>query len=181
MARIFDKTWQRTKLCGTFTEEDAGHEVRANGWVRARRDLGGIIFIEVWDWTGPIQVVFNPEAGEIHELAAKLRNEFCVAVKGKMRIRPEGTENPELKTGNIEIVASDFLIMSKAKPLPFEVGDETENVDENIRLKYRYLDMRREKMQFNMRTRAKINSFTRRYLEEFKGQCITLCLISQKY
>ncbi|MBQ6918785.1 MAG: Asp-tRNA(Asn)/Glu-tRNA(Gln) amidotransferase GatCAB subunit C, partial [Synergistaceae bacterium] len=69
MARIFDSTWQRTKLCGTFTEEDAGHEVRANGWVRARRDLGGIIFIEVWDWTGPIQVVFNPEAGEIHELA----------------------------------------------------------------------------------------------------------------
>ena len=80
MAVIFDKSWQRTKLCGTFTEDDAGKEVRANGWVRARRDLGGIIFIEVWDWTGCIQVVFNPEAGEIHELAAKLRNEYCVAV-----------------------------------------------------------------------------------------------------
>ena len=166
VARIFTHEWQRTKLCGKFDESDAGHEVRANGWVRARRDLGGIIFIEVWDWTGPIQVVFNPEAGEIHELAAKLRNEYCIAVKGKMRIRPEGTENPELKTGNIEIVASDFLVMSKAKPLPFEVGDETDNVDENIRLKYRYLDMRRDKMQKNLRTRSKINSFTRKYLEE---------------
>ena len=166
MARIFTHEWQRTKLCGKFDESDAGHEVRANGWVRARRDLGGIIFIEVWDWTGPIQVVFNPEAGEIHELAAKLRNEYCIAVKGKMRIRPEGTENPELKTGNIEIVASDFLVLSKAKPLPFEVGDETDNVDENIRLKYRYLDMRRDKMQKNLRTRSKINAFTRKYLEE---------------
>ena len=170
MARIFDKTWQRTSLCGQFTEADAGKEVRANGWVRARRDLGGIIFVEIWDWTGPIQVVFDPSLPEtpeeIHELAATLRNEYCVAVKGRMRIRPEGTENPELKTGNIEIVASDFLVMSKAKTLPFEVGDETDNVDENIRLKYRYLDMRREKMQYNLRTRSKINAFTREYLGE---------------
>ena len=170
MARIFDKTWQRTSLCGLFTEADAGKEVRANGWVRARRDLGGIIFIEIWDWTGPIQVVFDPSLPEtpeeIHELAATLRNEFCVAVQGKMRIRPEGTENPELKTGNIEIIARDVLVMSKAKPLPFEIGDETDNVDENIRLKYRYLDMRRDKMQKNMRTRAKINEFTRNYLSE---------------
>ncbi len=164
MSRIFDASWQRTNLCGKFTESDAGQEVRANGWVRARRDLGGIIFIEIWDWTGLIQIVFNPEAGEIHKLAASLRNEDCIAVKGKMRIRPEGTENPEIKTGNIEIVASDFLILSKSKPLPFEVGDATENVDENIRLKYRYLDMRREKMQYNMRTRAKINAFTRKFL-----------------
>ncbi|MBR2208646.1 MAG: aspartate--tRNA ligase [Synergistaceae bacterium] len=168
MARIFDKTWQRTSLCGLFTESDAGKEVRANGWVRARRDLGGIIFIEIWDNSGSIQVVFDPSLPEtpkeIHELAATLRNEFCVAVQGKMRIRPEGTENPELKTGNIEIVARDVLVMSKSKPLPFEIGDETDNVDENIRLKYRYLDMRRDKMQKNMRTRAKINAFTRDYL-----------------
>ncbi len=166
MNRIFDKSWQRTSLCGRFTEADAGKEVRANGWVRARRDLGGIIFIEIWDWTGPIQIVFNPEAGEIHKLASSLRNEYCVAVKGKMRIRPEGTENPELITGNIEIVASDFLVLSKAKLVPFEVGDETDSVDENLRLKYRYLDLRRDKMQFNMRTRSKINAFTRKYLGE---------------
>ena len=164
MNRIFDATWQRTSLCGKFTEADAGKEVRANGWVRARRDLGGIIFIEIWDWTGLIQIVFNPEAGEIHKLAAALRNEDCIAVKGKMRIRPEGTENPELKTGTIEIVASDFLVLAKSKPLPFEVGDATENVDENIRLKYRYLDMRRDKMQKNMRTRSKINAYTRKFL-----------------
>ncbi|MBQ9629650.1 MAG: Asp-tRNA(Asn)/Glu-tRNA(Gln) amidotransferase GatCAB subunit C, partial [Synergistaceae bacterium] len=85
MAEIFNHDWQRTKLCGRFDESDAGKEVRANGWVRARRDLGGIIFIEVWDWTGPIQIVFNPEAGEIHNLAATLRNEYCIAVKGRMR------------------------------------------------------------------------------------------------
>ena len=170
MAKIFDKTWQRTKLCGTFTEDDADKEVRANGWVRARRDLGGIIFIEIWDWTGPIQVVFDPSLSEtseeIHELAATLRNEYCVAVKGRMRIRPEGTDNPELKTGNIEIVAHDFLVLSKAKHIPFEIGDETDNVDENLRLKYRYLDMRRDKMQYNLRTRSKINAFTRKYLGE---------------
>lgn len=163
---FFDKSWQRTSLCGKFTEADAGKEVRANGWVRARRDLGGIIFVEVWDWTGPIQIVFNPEAGEIHKLAATLRDEYCIAVKGKMRIRPEGTENPGLKTGNIEIVASDFLILSKSKLVPFEIGDSTDNVDENLRLKYRYLDMRRDKMQYNLRTRSKINAFTRKYLGE---------------
>ncbi|MBQ6909127.1 MAG: Asp-tRNA(Asn)/Glu-tRNA(Gln) amidotransferase GatCAB subunit C, partial [Synergistaceae bacterium] len=164
-SKIFDKSWQRTKLCGEFTEDDAGKEVRANGWVRARRDLGGIIFVEVWDYTGPIQVVFNPEAGEIHELAGNLRSEYSIAVKGKMRIRPDGTANPALKTGNIEVVASDFLVLAKANTLPFEIGDETDNVDENLRLTYRYLDMRRERMQRNLRTRAKINSFTRKYLE----------------
>ena len=173
MNRIFDATWQRTSLCGKFTEADAGKEVRANGWVRARRDLGGIIFIEIWDWTGLIQIVFNPEAGEIHKLAAALRNEDCIAVKGKMRIRPEGTENPEIKTGNIEIVASDFLVLSKSKPLPFEVGDNTDNVDENIRLKYRYLDMRRDRMQKNMRTRSKINAYTRKYLVELETPMLT--------
>lgn len=162
---FFDKSWQRTSLCGMFTKEDAGKEVRANGWVRARRDLGGIIFIELWDYTGCIQIVFNPDAGEIHKLAGNLRSEYCIAVKGRMRIRPEGSENPALKTGDIEIVAEDFLLLAAASPLPFEVGDDTDKVDENLRLTYRYLDMRREKMQSNLRTRAKINSFTRRYLE----------------
>ena len=163
---FFDKSWQRTSLCGEFGPEDAGKEVRANGWVRARRDLGGIIFIEVWDHTGPIQVVFNPEAGDIHEQAGNLRSEFCIAVKGRLRIRPEGTENPALKTGSVEIVASDLLVLSPAKPLPFEIGDETDKVDENLRLTYRYLDLRREKMQQNLRTRSKINAYTRRYLGE---------------
>ncbi|MBQ9566028.1 MAG: aspartate--tRNA ligase [Synergistaceae bacterium] len=162
----FDKSWQRTSLCGEFGPEDAGKEVRANGWVRARRDLGGIIFIEVWDYSGPIQVVFNPEAGEIHDKAGDLRSEYCIAVKGKLRIRPEGTENPALKTGSVEIVASDFLVLSAAAPLPFEVGEGTDKVDENLRLTYRYLDLRREKMQRNLRTRSQINAYTRRYLGE---------------
>ena len=110
MAGIFDKTWQRTSLCGLFTEDDAGKEVRANGWVRARRDLGGIIFIEIWDWTGPIQVVFDPSLPEtpkeIHELAATLRNEYSVAVKGKMRIRPEHRNRCEGFSYYVEIKTS---------------------------------------------------------------------------
>ena len=113
---FFDRSWQRTKLCGDFSREDAGREVRANGWVRRRRDLGGIIFIELWDHTGSVQVVFNPEAGDTHEAAGGLRSEYCVAVRGKLRIRPEGTENPALKTGAVEIVAQDLLILSKASP-----------------------------------------------------------------
>ena len=162
---FFDKSWQRTKLCGDFSTEDAGREVRANGWVRRRRDLGGIIFIELWDHTGSIQVVFNPEAGDTHGAAGGLRSEYCVAVRGKLRIRPEGTENPALKTGAVEIVAQDLLVLSKASPIPFEVGEATDDVDENLRLTYRYLDLRRERMQNNLRTRSRINAFTRRYLE----------------
>ena len=162
---FFDKTWQRTALCGTFGPEGAGEEVRANGWVRARRDLGGIVFIEVWDHTGPVQVVFAPEAGEVHERAGTLRSEHCVAVKGTLRLRPEGTENPALKTGRVEIVASDLLILSAAAPLPFEVGDGTDKVNEDLRLTHRYLDLRRDKMQRNLRIRGQFNAYTRRYLD----------------
>ncbi|GHS90345.1 aspartate--tRNA ligase [Synergistales bacterium] len=162
---FFDKYWQRSHLCGSIREDLIGRSICVNGWVRRRRDLGGIIFIELWDYTGPVQVVFNPEAGAVHDKAGDLRSEYCIAVRGLVTKRPEGTDNPALATGFIEIVASDFLLLSPSNPLPFEVGENTDRVDENLRLTYRYLDLRRERMQRNLRTRGKLYSFTRNYLD----------------
>lgn len=163
---FFDKSWQRSSRCGDFGAVEIGSSVRANGWVRRRRDLGGIIFLELWDYSGSVQVVFDPEAGDVHARAGDLRSEYCIAVKGRLRTRPEGTENPSLKTGRVEIVAEDFLLLSSAAPLPFEVGEGTDKVDENLRLTYRYLDLRRERMQHNLRVRSRMNAFTHRYLDE---------------
>jgi aspartyl-tRNA synthetase len=145
----------------------AGEEipVAVNGWVRRRRDLGGLIFIELWDHTGVVQVVFNPElTPEVHGRAGNLRSEFVIAVRGKIRPRPEGTANPSMKTGDWEVVAEDFLLLSPAVPLPFEISEATDRVDENLRLHHRYLDLRREKMQRNLRNRHKIAMFTRNFL-----------------
>ncbi len=164
--RHFDGSWQRTTYCGMVSGR-AGEEIPAavNGWVRRRRDLGGLIFIELWDHTGVIQVVFNPElTPEVHERAGDLRSEFVVAVRGKIRARPEGTANPSMKTGNWEIVAEDFLLLSPAAPLPFEISEATDRVDENLRLRHRYLDLRRERMQRNLRIRHMISMFTRNFL-----------------
>ena len=164
-SEFFDGYWRRSILCGRVEEAMAGTEVRVNGWVRRRRDLGGIIFIELWDYTGPVQVVFNPSAGvgNVHERAGDLRGEYCIAVRGRVSLRPEGTENPTIATGNVEIAADDFLLLSLSEPLPFEVGDAADRVEENLRLTYRYLDLRRERMQYNLRTRAKLYFFTRNY------------------
>ena len=165
MARYYDASWQRTMKCGEPRKEDAGKDIVLNGWLRARRDLGGIIFIELWDKTGVTQVVFNPEINaEIHEQANSLRNEYVLSVKGRLRIRPDGTENPELPTGAVELLAEDFIIMSPARLTPFEIDDETtDNVNEDLRMKYRYLDLRREKMQHNLKIRHDVTLYTRNY------------------
>ncbi|MDR1873427.1 MAG: aspartate--tRNA ligase [Synergistaceae bacterium] len=171
-AEFFNEYWKRSSLCGEVGDGLVGTDVRVNGWVRRRRDLGGIIFIELWDYAGPVQVVFNPasgpegEGGDVHARAGDLRSEYCIAVRGKVTKRPEGTENPALKTGFVEIVAEDFLLLAPSEPLPFEVGEGTDRVDENLRLTYRYLDLRRERMQYNLRTRSRLYSFTRNYLTE---------------
>ena len=161
---FFDDYWKRTSLCGRVGERLIGQEIRVNGWVRRRRDLGGIIFIELWDYTGPLQIVFNPDTGDVQRRAGDLRSEYCIAVRGTVTKRPGGTENPALKTGQVEVVVHDFLLLSASEPLPFEVGDGTDKVDENLRLTYRYLDLRRERMQHNLRVRNKLNAFTRGYL-----------------
>jgi len=160
---FFDSHWRRTSLCGKVGEEFIGQDIRVNGWVRRRRDLGGIIFIELWDYTGALQIVFNPDSGDVHNRAGDLRSEYCIAVRGKVTRRPQGTENPALATGNVEIAVDDFLLLSPSEPLPFEVGEGTDKVDENLRLSYRYLDLRRDKMQYNLRVRSKLYTFTRNY------------------
>jgi aspartyl-tRNA synthetase len=163
---FFDGYWKRSSLCGHVGEDLIGREVRVNGWVRHRRDLGGIIFIELWDYTGPVQIVFDPDAGDVHKQAGALRSEYCLAVRGKVRKRPEGTENPALMTGTLEIAVEDFLLLAPSNPLPFEVGDGTDKVDENLRLTYRFLDLRRERMQNNLRLRSRVSTFTRNYFTD---------------
>ncbi|HPD98159.1 MAG TPA: aspartate--tRNA ligase [Synergistales bacterium] len=162
--RFFDSTWKRSCYCGDIPLPcEEGPEVVINGWLRRRRDLGGIIFLEIWDHTGVVQVVFNPELGPLYERAKSLRNEFVLAIRGRVRKRPEGTENPSMPTGDREVVARDFLLLSPSRQLPFEVS-EADRVDENLRLRTRYLDIRRPVMQKNLRTRSKVASFTRNFL-----------------
>ncbi len=163
MDRHYDASWQRTMYCGAPRLEDAGKETVLNGWLRCRRDLGGIIFIELWDKTGVTQVVFNPELhAEAHERAGALRSEYVLAVKGRLRRRPEGTENPELATGAVELLVDDFIVLAPAKLIPFEL-DNADSVNEDLRMKYRYLDLRRESMQANLRTRHEVTRYTRNY------------------
>ncbi|MCE5202301.1 MAG: aspartate--tRNA ligase [Synergistaceae bacterium] len=163
MDRHYNASWKRTMRCGEPRLEDAGKDAVLNGWLRCRRDLGGIIFIELWDKTGVTQVVFNPELNaEAHERAGTLRSEYVLAVRGKLRRRPEGTENPAIATGQVELLVDDFLVLSPAKLVPFEI-DNADAVNEDLRLKFRYLDLRRERMQKNLQTRHNITSYTRNY------------------
>ena len=163
MERHYDASWKRTTFCGEPRLEDAGKEAVLNGWLRCRRDLGGIIFIELWDKTGVTQVVFNPELNaEAHERAGALRSEYVLAVKSLLRRRPEGTENPDLATGQVELLVDDFIVLAPAKLVPFEI-DNADTVNEDLRLKYRYLDLRREQMQKNLLTRHNVTRYTRNY------------------
>lgn len=166
MEQHFDTTWKRTVYCGGVAPSHEGKDVVLNGWIRCRRDLGGIIFLEVWDHTGTVQVVLNPERNpELHEKAKSLRSEYVLAVRGKVTRRPEGTENPDLATGDWEVPVDDFMVLSTAQTLPFEL-DSADEVDEMIRLRYRYLDLRRPKMQENLRLRHRAAMYTRNYLTE---------------
>ena len=163
MEKYYDSSWQRTMFCGEPRLEDSGKEAVLNGWLRCRRDLGGIIFIELWDKTGITQVVFNPELNaEAHKRANSLRNEYVLAVKGVIRQRPEGTENTDHATGSVELLVDDFMILAPSKLIPFEM-DNADSVSEDLRLKYRYLDLRRETMQKNLMTRHKVTRFTRNF------------------
>ena len=150
--------------CGTPRAEDAGKKAVLNGWLRCRRDLGGIIFIELWDKTGVTQIVFNPELNaDAHDRAGALRSEYVLAVKGTLRKRPEGTENPELATGEVELLVEDFIVLAPSKLPPFEL-DNADEVNEDLRMKYRYLDIRRDSMQRNLRIRHDITRYTRKLL-----------------
>ncbi len=163
---IFTDSLKRTVYCGKLNKDFIGKEVTINGWVRRNRDLGGLVFFEVWDHTGIVQVVFNPQENpKTHEIAHKVKEESSVSIKGIVQKRPEGTENPSIPTGEIEIVATDLTVLSQSKTPPFNINS-ADNVDENLKLKYRYLDIRRDRMQKNLRTRSKAAMIVRNYLTE---------------
>jgi aspartyl-tRNA synthetase len=155
----------RTHNCGDLREKNIGEHVVLNGWVDTRRDLGGIIFIEMRDRYGIMQVVFEPTFNETaHHQAKDLRHEFVIAVEGTVRKRPAGTENPALPTGLVDVMVDKLIILNEAKTPPFPIKDETD-VNEDIRLKYRYLDLRRPRMQRNLIMRHKMYLLTREYFD----------------
>lgn len=155
----------KTKNCGELALKDAGKEVTLAGWVHRRRDHGGLIFIDVRDRDGITQVVFNPAVcPEAHDTAEKLRPEFVVRVRGEVSVRPTGTENKNLPTGEIEVVSKALEILNPSKVPPFYINEDVE-VDENLRLKYRYLDLRRPRMRDNLILRHRVIKFMHDFLD----------------
>ncbi len=156
---------KKTHTCGDLTIKDVGHTVTLMGWVHTRRDHGGLIFVDLRDRGGITQVVFNPElASEAHRIAGDVRSEYVLAVTGKVAARPENTANSNLPTGQIEVLATELAVLSEAKTPPFMIEDETE-VAENLRLKYRYLDLRRPSIQKVLITRHRITRTVRQFLD----------------
>jgi aspartyl-tRNA synthetase len=151
----------RTRHAGTIGTEDIGESVSIAGWVQRRRDHGGIAFLDIRDSSGVIQVVADPES---HPGVADIRMEYCVSVTGEVRARPEGTENPDLATGMVEIGVGELVVLSAAEALPFMIDDRTE-VDERARLRYRFLDLRRPRMAANLKARSRATSAIRRTLD----------------
>ncbi len=152
--------------CGSLREEHAGDAVVLQGWVNRRRDLGGLIFVDLRDRYGITQVVFNPQtAPEAHAAASDLRNEFVVRVQGMVRPRPVGTENPKMATGGIEVEVAAVEVLNEAQTPPFYINEEVE-VDENLRLQYRYLDLRRAGMQQNIVLRHRLVKRIRDFLDD---------------
>ncbi len=158
--------FKRSHYCGEVSIKELGKKVKLAGWVDSTRDHGGVVFIDLRDRTGKVQVVFSPEISkELTEKAKKLRHEFVIAVEGEVRRRPEGTENPKLKTGQVEVYAESLKILNKSLPLPFPIEDEVK-VSEEVRLKYRFLDLRRKKMAENIIFRHKVYQVVRRVFNE---------------
>ena len=155
----------RTHYCGSIDKKDIGQEIAIAGWIHRRRDHGGVIFFDIRDETGLIQVVYSPDNKESFSLAESCRSEFVLLSKGIVRERPEGTINPDLTSGEIEIDASDLTILNNSVALPFQL-DEHASVGEETRLKYRFLDLRRDAMQSNLRLRAKVSHSVRNFLNE---------------
>ncbi len=158
--------FEQRNYCGELTLNDVGTLVRLAGWVDTKRDLGGIIFIEMRDVTGIIQVVFDASKNSsAYEKADKVKNEYCIFVTGQVARRSEDTINPNLKTGMIEVVGQDITLLSESEVPPFPVDSYT-NLNEEVRLKYRYLDLRRAEMQEAILVRHKVMQATRRYLTD---------------
>ena len=170
--------WRRTHSCNQLTAKDIDTDVCLMGWVQFRRDHGGLIFIDLRDRDGLTQVVFSPDDdNDVHERAHLLRTEYVLAIKGRVRSRPDGMLNPNLTTGEIEVVVSEWKLMNTSKTTPFLIEDRVD-VAENLRLQYRYLDLRRPRMTSNLRLRHKAAQAARSYLNdqdfiEVETPCLT--------
>jgi aspartyl-tRNA synthetase len=153
----------RSHYCGQVDAALAGKDVAVAGWVHRRRDHGGVIFVDLRDREGLLQVVFDPDEAAVFAQAQRLRNEFVIRVQGRVRARPAGTANPQLASGAVELLAKELEILNRSEPLPFQL-DET--VNEELRLKYRYLDLRREVMSRRLRLRHRITRAMRMFLDD---------------
>ncbi len=153
----------RTIYCGQLNASHINQEVKLCGWINKRRDLGGMIFVDLRDREGIVQVYFDPDYEQAFKLAAELRNEFCIQIKGKVRKRPEGQVNRDMATGEIEVLATELVIFNRSDVLPL---DFNQNNTEEQRLKYRYIDLRRPEMTHIFKTRAKITAFVRAFMNE---------------
>ena len=153
----------RSHYCGEVNESLTGQEIEVCGWVHRRRDHGGVIFIDLRDREGLLQVVFDPDRAESFAAAERIRSEYVLKVKGLVRPRPDGTVNPNMRTGQIEVLAHELEILNKAETPPFH---HDEHANEDIRLKYRYLDLRREEMLGNLMLRHKVTMAMRKFLDD---------------
>ena len=158
----------KTHNCGELRISHEGERVELAGWVHRRRDHGGLIFIDLRDRSGLVQVTVDPSMAEAHRAAEQARGEFVLAVEGRVRRRPEGTANPGLPTGQIEVLAESIEVLNPAKTLPLPVDDDGTKTDETLRLKYRYLDLRRARMQRNLALRHRTIKFIRDYLDDLR-------------
>jgi aspartyl-tRNA synthetase len=153
----------RTHYCGELNQQHIDQQITVCGWVNRRRDHGGVIFVDLRDKKGLVQVVFDPDDAAMFAQAETLRNEFVLRVDGKLRIRPEGTSNPEMATGEVELLAYKLEILNASETPPFQLDEE--DVHDDNRLKYRYIDLRKPEMQYRMRLRARVTHFLRSWLE----------------
>ena len=152
----------RSHYCGELTRQQVDQQISVCGWVNRRRDHGGVIFVDLRDRKGMLQVVFDPDDAAMFADAETLRNEFVLRVEGRLRLRPEGTENPEMATGEVELLAQRLEILNASETPPFQLDDD--DVHDDIRLRYRYIDLRRPEMQQRMQLRARVTQFLREWL-----------------
>src|ERR1700741_739700 len=153
----------RSHYCGQVSEQLIGQEVTVAGWVHRRRDHGGVIFVDLRDREGLLQIVFDPDAASVFKEAERLRSEFVVRVTGRVRERPPGPVNVHLASGRVELVARELELLNRSDPLPFQLDEQ---VGEEVRLRYRYLDLRREVMSQRLRLRHRLTRAMRSYLDE---------------
>ncbi|NRA19937.1 MAG: aspartate--tRNA ligase [Oceanospirillaceae bacterium] len=155
----------RSYYCGDLRVQQVGEEITLVGWVHRRRDHGGVIFLDVRDREGLVQVVFDPDRAESFAIADSVRNEYVIEIKGLVRHRPDGTVNPDMGTGEVEVLGKELVVLNKSETPPFQLDDH-QQVSEEVRLKNRFIDLRRPEMQQKLKLRAKVAAYVRNYLDD---------------